>query len=204
MAMKNACLLMLLLFSSLGARADLPSGFVPEEGLVVFQSLPRSPLVEAIEGSTHSPYSHCGILHRTAAGDWIVIEAIGPVKETPLEEWIDQARDHRVAAFRIHAPLTPGIIPKFIAAAQAYVGRPYDIHYRFDDEAIYCSELVFKAFRAATGQDLGKVQALGELDWGKYTALIQQIEQGPVPVERLMITPRAVSEAAQLEKIFEG
>lgn len=203
MTMKKAWLLLLLLLPSLSVHAELPSGFIPEEGLVVFQSLPRSPLVDAIEGATHSLYSHCGIVHMTAAGEWVVIEAIGPVKETPLEEWIGQARDRRVAAFRVREPFRPSI-PKFIAAAQTYEGRPYDIHYRFDDEAIYCSELVFKAFRTATGQDLGHVQALGELDWGRYVPVIQQIEQGRIPVERLMVTPRAVSEAAQLEKVFEG
>jgi hypothetical protein len=55
-----------------------------QEGNLLFQSLFRVPLVDAIEGSTGSPFSHCGILHRRADG-WVVIEAIGPVKETPLE-----------------------------------------------------------------------------------------------------------------------
>ena len=34
--------------------------YSPREGDVVFQSLPRGDLVDAIEGITNSPFSHCG------------------------------------------------------------------------------------------------------------------------------------------------
>jgi hypothetical protein len=84
---------------------------------------------------------------------------------------------------------------------RAYVGRPYDIRYEMDDEKIYCSELIYKAYRDATGGELGSLVALGELNWRPYERLIREIEGGPVPVERRMITPHHLSQAQQLELV---
>src|SRR4029079_2312008 len=109
-----------------------------------------------IEGGTESPFSHCGILHYDGK-QWVVIEAIGPVRETPLADWIAQARDVRYTFYRLRDKYREKI-PAFIEAAQSYKGLPYDIHYDFDDKAIYCSELIFKAFRKATGEELGRIQ----------------------------------------------
>jgi len=168
-----------------------------QEGDILFQSLRHDPLVDTIEGATHSPYSHCGIVHQTPAGPWVVIEAIGPVKETPLAQWVSQARDGRCSIYRLREGYRDRI-PSIIAAARTFLGRPYDIRYELDDEKIYCSELIFKAFKRVTGEDLGRLQTLGELDWQPYQAVIESIEGGPVPLDRTMITPRSLSEAPQL------
>jgi hypothetical protein len=176
------------------------SAYQPQEGDVVFQSLAHNPLIDAIEGATDSPFSHCGILHRGKEG-WMVIEAIGPVKETPLAEWIAQGREKQYTAFRLREKYRPKI-PEFVKMAQTYEGRPYDIHYDMDDEAIYCSELVYKSFLRVTGEEMGHLQMLGELQWMPYAGVIQQIEGGKLPLERKMITPRSLSEATQLEKVF--
>jgi hypothetical protein len=175
-------------------------GYEPREGDVVFQSLPHNPLIDAIEGCTESPFSHCGILHRSRDA-WVVIEAIGPVKETPLEAWIAQGREGQYTAFRLREKYRSQI-PDFIKAAQSYAGRPYDIHYDLDDAAIYCSELIYKSFQRVTGEEMGRLQKLGELKWLAYAAVIKQIEGGNLPLERKMITPRSLSEASQLEKVY--
>ncbi len=65
-----------LMLAACGQFARLTGGYEPREGDVAFQSLPHNPLIDAIEGSTDSPFSHCGILHRGSSG-WLVIEAIG-------------------------------------------------------------------------------------------------------------------------------
>ena len=196
-----AVLVALGIFCITGCGADSASGYKPQEGDVVFQSLPHNPLIDAIEGATDSPFSHCGILHRTKDG-WVVIEAIGPVKETALAAWIMQGREKKYTAYRLREKYRSKV-PAFIQAAQGYEGRPYDIHYDMDDEAIYCSELIYKSFRTVTGEEMGHLQMLGQLNWMPYSAVIQQIEGGKLPLERKMITPRALSEAPQLEKVFE-
>lgn len=175
--------------------------YTPREGDIAFQSLPHNAIIDTIEGSTGSPYSHCGILHQIGT-EWKVIEAIGPVKETSITAWEMQGRDGHFTVYRLK-PKYHDKIPAFIKAAQGYEGLPYDIHYDLDDKAIYCSELIFKAFRKVTGEELGHLQKLGELKWQPYEPVIKQIEGGTVPLDRVLITPRSLSEAAQLEKVFE-
>ena len=175
--------------------------YQPKEGDLYFQSLPRNAVVNAIEGASESPYSHCGILVRK--GDaWFILEAIGPVRETPLAKWITQARDRHYDVFRLEAEHERNI-PAFIKAAKVYMGRPYDIRYRMDDEKIYCSELIFKGYRDATGESLGKLVKFGDLKWVRHTPVILAIE-GSIPLNRIMITPRHLSEAKQLEKVFSS
>lgn len=195
-----ACVALSLLAGGCNLGTPSEAAYDPREGDIVFQSLPHNPLIDAIEGATESPFSHCGILHR-GSGGWLVIEAIGPVKETALDSWIERGREHRYTAFRLRDKYRPKI-PEFIKAAQSYEGRPYDIHYDLDDAAIYCSELIYKSFRRVTGEEMGRLQMLGELKWLPYTEVIKQIEGGNLPLERKMITPRSLSEAAQIEKVF--
>ena len=185
-----------------GEAAAQAAEYSPQAGDFVFQSLPHNPLIDAIEGSSGSPFSHCGIVKKHGE-QWAVIEAIGPVKETTLIWWIAQGRDKAFAAFRLREPLLKKV-PAIIAAAERYEGRPYDIHYDMDDEKIYCSELLYKAVRDATGQKIGRIRKLGELNWKPYENVIRSIENGNLPLEREMITPRDFSEAPELQEVFRS
>ena len=180
--------------------AKLSDSFSLREGDVVFQSFPDAPLTRMIEGATQSPYSHCGIVGRVN-NQLCVLEAVGPVKATPLREWIARGREHRIDVYRL-APKYDAKIPAILAAAQAFKGRPYDSRFRMDDEAIYCSELVYKAFKTATGEELGKLVKVRELDWQPHEALIRKLEGGDPPLDREMITPRDLAKAEQLTQVF--
>ena len=70
-----------------------------------------------------------------------------------------------------------------------------------DDESIYCSELIYKAYRDATKGSLGKLVKLGDLKWRPYQQIIERLEGGPVPVEREMITPRDLALAEPLQYV---
>src|SRR5687767_5467578 len=78
---------------------DVRRGYEPRLGDVLFQSLPHEPLTDAIEGASKSPFSHCGIIDRKGER-FVVLEAIGPVKETDLDEWIRRGRAQGFAAYR--------------------------------------------------------------------------------------------------------
>lgn len=162
-----------------GCGTAVPKDYDLREGDILFQSLPHSPLVDTIEGVSCSPYSHCGIVARSR-DRWVVIEAIGPVRETSISDWIAQGRGEWFAAYRLN-PALSAKIPEILTEARKFLGRPYDIHYRFDDERIYCSELIFKAVKNATGCTLGKIERLGELNWRPYEEFIRSIE-GEIPL----------------------
>ena len=197
----NRALGAVLMAVCLTCAGETPS-YKPRAGDILFQSLPHNPLIDAIEGATDSPYSHCGIVVEGANG-WAVLEAIGPVREIPLKRWLGQGRGGTHDAYRLR-PQHRKYIDKTIREARKFLGRPYDIQYHFDDEKIYCSELIYKAFKAATeGQELGEVKRLGELNWKPFAATIIAIDGG-LPLERRMITPRHLAEAPQLMRVHHG
>jgi hypothetical protein len=169
----------------------------PREGDVVFQSLPASPLSTAIEGATNSPYSHCGLVARRE-GRWVVLEAYRGVEETPLGEWLARGQGGAFAVYRLRPPHGRHVAAT-IAHARGMLGRPYDPRYRWDDETIYCSELVFKAYQQASGRPLGRLVTLGDLRWQPFRSFIERVEGGAVPIEREMITPRDLAAARELE-----
>lgn len=176
-----------------------PAGYAPQAGDVIFQSLPESRLVNAIEGVTQSPYSHCGmVLERN--GQWVVIEAYKGVEITPLAEFIARGRAGGFAVYR-PAEEYQQVMPEVVLCAEQYLGRPYDIRYDLDDEKIYCSELVYKAFRDATGDEFGELTRFGDMNWQPYRATIEYIN-GHVPVDRMMITPKDLAAAYQLTRVF--
>ena len=126
-----------LKFAKLSVQGDWKSLDI-REGDFIFQHLPGR-LTRVIADITGSQYSHCGIIVKKSDG-FYVLEAIGPVRETPLEEWINRGVGHRIAIVRLKEKYQSEI-PKIIQAAYKFMGLPYDIQYELDDEKIYCSEL---------------------------------------------------------------
>lgn len=199
-----ACLIILLLIPVTYAYL-LPllhyALYTPEEGDIIFQSLPdASDLVKTIEGVSSSPFSHCGVVVYSEKG-WQVNEAIDQVHSTPLLEFILRGRGGHFAVYRVK-PEHRSKITSFLAALEKYQGRPYDFKYQLDDEYIYCSELVFKAYKDATKEDLGQLMRLGDLEWRPFEATIREYEGGPPPLDRLMITPKHLALADQLMLVY--
>jgi hypothetical protein len=175
--------------------------YAPREGDVVFQSLPRGDLVDAIEGITGSPFSHCGVVMKNADGRWVVHEAIGVVRETPLYLWIVRGRGARIDAWRWNG-IDAANTSRLRTALGRHTGKNYDYRYAPGDDEIYCSELVFKAYRDACGIELGAWEKLGDLNWRPFEAFIRETEGGPLPLARLMITPVGVTRSPLLEKVY--
>jgi hypothetical protein len=174
--------------------------YSPQDGDILFQSLPPSRLVNAIEGVSQSPYSHCGIVTKQN-GRWVICEAFRNVELTPLKEFVFRGRNQGFAVYRLKADFQK-FIPATIENARKYLGRPYDVQYQMDDARIYCSELIYKGYREASGQQLGKLVRLGDLNWRPFEEAIKYFEGGPVPLDREMITPKDMAEASQLELVF--
>lgn len=195
-----------LLFGSCAftGRTAAGRGYQPVEGDILFQSLPNPAgldLVDAIEGSTGSPYSHCGMVFQEN-GRWQVIEAIGPVQIIPLDRYLARGRGREVWAYRLDETSRKHV-PAALTAMKRDLGKPYDPRYRFDDEAIYCSELIWRGWKSATGKELGAAVTLGSLTWQPYQAVIEAIEgPGKLPLDRPMITPRDLARARELKRVY--
>lgn len=170
------------------------------EGDILFQSLPSGDLVRAIEGITDSPWSHCGILIRQ--GDsWFVIEALGTVRETPYWLWLIRSRGAQFSAYRV-MDVTPAEIGRVASAARRFLGRPYDFRYAPGDDELYCSELVHRAFEDGCGIRLGSWDRLGDLQWKPFEAFIREMEAGPLPLDRRMITPVGLTRSTRMLPVY--
>jgi hypothetical protein len=178
--------------------------YVPQEGDVIFQSLPHGDLVDAIEGITHSPYSHCGVVLRKDKSQWVVIESIFNVHETPLLLWELRGRGGNFAAYRLDSKYSSSI-PSFKQDLLAYSGRLYDYNYDMtQDQSVYCSDLVYLAFNKASSEKMGTLDKLGDLDWKPYEHFILTEQEGKLPLDRAMITPAGLASAPQLHVVYRS
>ncbi len=192
-----------LIFLFAGCAAiEAPKQYEPREGDLVFQALPLEvDLVRAIEGITRSHYSHVGVLHRRK-GEWTVIEATGAgVVYTPFEKWKSIGRDERWAAYRVKAKHREHV-GEFLTQLHPHAGKPYDFSYELSEDKLYCSELVYHAWAKATGQKMGTLTELGNLNWRPFSATIEKYNGGPMPPDRQLISPVELSKAPQLERVY--
>lgn len=120
----------------------------------------RSPQGLAIALATDSAYTHVGLVERT--GDEVtVLEAVQPVRRTPLADWLARGAGGHATALR-HPGLAAAGRDAVVAAAARYLGRPYDLAFSPGDDALYCSELVHLAY-AAVGLPVGAWEPAGAL-----------------------------------------
>ena len=169
----------------------------------------------AVLAATGSPFTHMGIV-RLRGGMPVVVEAIGPVQETPLAEFMARGDGRRIALYRLRE-LSPEAAVAMFRAAERYYGRPYDILFRSGDDAIYCSELPRLAF-AAAGIDLGSEQRLRDLNIGDaaVAALIaDRWERHPdcataesaeactrIIADQPIVTPASIAADSDVEMIY--
>jgi hypothetical protein len=117
------------------------------EGDIVFSSSPLGQ-GQAIIDATNSPYTHCGIVY-LEAGKAMVLEAVEPVGVTTLEKFISRSTPGTFTARRLKIPVTPEAYQKARVWGQARIGMKYDLQFRWDDQRMYCSELVWKIYEKA-------------------------------------------------------
>src|ERR1700691_4288287 len=93
------CLPSLCAVVSLGCNDHLA---IPVEsfrnGDIIFQTS-KSRQSRAIQLATHSKYSHMGVLFQEGTG-WSVYEAVGPVQNTPIDQWIARGEGEHYAVKR--------------------------------------------------------------------------------------------------------
>jgi hypothetical protein len=133
------------------------SSFALQPGDLLFQDLDCGPLCDAIEkvttGFRGANFSHVGVVARDDGGNLVVIEAVSSgVEVTPLQTFLDRSFDARhrpkVVVGHLKKPyrhLTPSALKK----ALALKGKPYDKVFAVDNEAYYCSELIYEIFLRA-------------------------------------------------------
>ncbi len=175
------------------------SEFDFQEGDILLQHIP-SYLCSVIADVTNSQYSHCGIVayYRDQLS---VLEAIGPVKYTPIKKWLNRGSYGRFTQLRPKIT-NSAMKANAIIEARKHLGKPYDIQYKMDDANIYCSELVYKAFLKGCKIKIGEIEILGSLNWKPHEKFIRYITGGSLPLKRKMVTPESLTRGPNVSLIY--
>jgi hypothetical protein len=190
------CLAVVMAGVSCRTRAE---EIMPEEGDLVFETSGSSQS-SGIQWATRSRWSHVGIVERSG-GQVVVIEALGKVSRTPWKAWTRRAR--RGGPYLVLRPrgLTVERRRAAVAEARRFLGRRYDARFGWEDDRIYCSELVVKAYQRGAGISLGRRERLGDLRLTGIEAAMEKRWGGSIPRDLVLVTPASLAEDRRLERV---
>jgi hypothetical protein len=173
------------------------------DGDLVFQAS-RSGQSAAVALATQSRLTHVGVVFLDGGRPW-VLEAVEPVKRTSYDAWRRRGHGGQVWVKRLRDAdrvLTPEVVDRMRSLGGSWLGRHYDLQFRWDDDRLYCSELVHKLYERGAGVRLGHVQRAGELGLGHPEVQRKLRERfgthGFDPAEPV-ITPQALFDDPRLE-----
>ena len=151
-------LLLLMLVPGCFLKATAPQRpFALRPGDLLFQDLDCGGTCQAIEKTTRgirgAHLSHIGMVSSVRGSDIKVIEALpGGVRETPLKAFLARSLDPvqrpKVLVGRVFG-FSRADHQRVISRARSYLGVAYDPVFNMESRAVYCSELLYKAFKEA-------------------------------------------------------
>ena len=123
------------------------------EGDVIFQTSQseQSPLLQI---ATRSKITHCGIIVMKN-GKPYVLETLKTLVLTPLDKFIARGEDGKYWLKRSNKE---NIKIKY----KSYLGKPYDLAFRFDNDKYYCSELIYDIYKNQLGIELCKPKKVSD------------------------------------------
>lgn len=157
---------------------------------------------KAIQLATNSKYSHMGIIYENH-GQFFVYEAVQPVKLTPIIEWINRGENGHYVIKRLKNAdqvLTKSTLAQMKQIGKQFEGKSYDIYFEWTDDKIYCSELVWKIYKQATGIEIGQLEQLSDFD---LTSTIVKTNMkarygNTIPLNMKVISPAAMFNSDKL------
>ena len=170
-------------------------------GDLIFQTS-TSRQSHAIQLATGSKYSHVGLIYEHG-GKVFVLEAVQPVKLTPIDEWIDRGEDDHYVVKRLKNAdevLTTEVLDRMRTLGKSYLGKDYDLHFEWSDERIYCSELVWKLYDEAAGVELSRPEKLRDFDLSHPTVRSMMTERygDRIPLDEPVVSPSALFDSPLL------
>ncbi|BDS05101.1 peptidoglycan peptidase [Oceaniferula spumae] len=179
--------------------------YLLQDGDIVFQET-NSSQGKAIKAATNSRWTHVGMVF-FRDGEPMVIEAVQPVRITALKSFISRSPSS-FYAMRLKDS-NRHINAKTIAKARSYcnrqLGKNYDLQFRWSDDRIYCSELVWKVYKEAADIELCKPRAFKTYNLKHPT--VQRIAKqrygsvGNLPLNELAVAPSDLAESDLLVEV---
>jgi uncharacterized protein YycO len=179
-----------------------------KNGDIIFQTS-LSGQSQAIQFATHSKYSHCGLIfHKdNDTTNWYVIEAVQPVKWTYLSDWISKGKNGKYVIKRVvgDQKLSAPTLLNVRNKALGFLNKNYDLTFEWTDDKIYCSELIWKAYKQGSGIEIGKLEKLENFDLTNKIVKSKMKERygEKIPKDEIVISPDAIYKSSLLETVIE-
>ncbi len=155
---------------------------------------------------TDSRWTHMGVVFNEPSGPF-VFEAVSPVRKTPLQKWIAHGRGGHYVVKRLRdadVRLSGATVEKMRKLGATWLGRPYDLRFRWDDQTLYCSELVHKLFDRGAGVRLGKLERAADMnldDERVQQALRKRFANAKFDPSETVVTPDSIFNDDQLVEV---
>lgn len=132
-----------------------------KQGDLLFQHLNCGDFCEAIEKVTPSynntHFAHVGILMKDQKNQWVVAEAVSKgVYLTVLDTFINRSGKKNIYVGRLNSKYK---IPS-LKEIEKFIGSPYDSVFDIENNAYYCSELVYFLYKDNAGNKIFKLNPM--------------------------------------------
>ena len=162
------------------------------EGDVIFQTSlsQQSPLIKM---GTRSTITHCGVVVMKD-GKPYVLETQKTLVLTPLKKFIARGKDSKYWHKR---PKLDNIKIKY----SGYLGKPYDLAFKFDNGKFYCSELIYDVYLNQLGIELCKPKTIDDyliLGSHRIPKIKRAMKKRGITMEQYAVAPVDVFNSKEL------
>ena len=168
-----------------------------------------SAITEATGSDTGLNLIHTAIAEVDAEGRvWIIDATIKHgVDRHPLDTFLRDftLRDGSLPVFEVMRLKDDRAATGYVESAKQYVGLPYDLYFLPDNEALYCTELVYESYRDAEGQPLFHAAPMNfKNDKGEFPIYWEQLFARlgqPIPQDVPGTNPQAMAREEVLRPV---
>ena len=166
-----------------------------KEGDVIFQTSQsqQSPLIQI---ATRSKISHCGIIVMKN-GKPYVLETLKTLVVTPLDKFIARGEDGK---YWLKRSKKENIKIKY----GNYLGKPYDLAFKFDNGKFYCSELIYDIYKNQLGIELCQPKKIGDyliIGTDKLPKIQEVMRKREISAEQYAVAPVDLFESDYLKDV---
>lgn len=166
-----------------------------KEGDVIFQTSQsqQSPLIQL---ATRSSISHCGIIIMKN-GEPYVLETLKKLTTTPLEKFIARGKGGKYWLKRSN-------LENIKIEYEHYLGKPYDLAFKFNNDKFYCSELIYDIYKEQLDIELCKPKKVSDyfiLSIDKIPQMEQVMKKRGISKEQYVVAPVDIFESEFLKII---
>ena len=177
-----------------------------QDGDIIFQTS-ESKQCEAVRIATNSKFSHCGIVFFINDRQF-VYEAVQPVKITLLNEWISHGKEKKYLVKRLknaEKVLTSTTLQKMKDYGQQFNGKQYDAYFEWTDNRIYCSELVWKIYKAGANIELCPLQQLKDFNLKdeRVQKILKERYGNQIPLDEKVVSPSNLADSKLLKTVID-